>query len=84
LLYVTNTQAYQQKTEKFFASAEKKFYRIGYSLESLDDRKAQHKKILLKKWDPEKILNVYFKMIRPNKNLSSNLNKKRGSEKKIN
>ncbi len=29
-VYVTNTQAYQQKTEKFFVSEEKKFYRIGY------------------------------------------------------
>jgi len=27
---VTNTQAYQQKTEKFFVSEEKKFNRIGY------------------------------------------------------
>jgi hypothetical protein len=29
-LYVANTQAYQQKTEKFFVSEEKKFNRIGY------------------------------------------------------
>ncbi len=27
--YVTNMQAYQQKTEKFFVSEENKFYRIG-------------------------------------------------------
>jgi len=28
LLYLTNTKAYQGKTEKFFVSKEKKFYRI--------------------------------------------------------
>jgi len=27
---VTNTQAYQQKMEKFFVSKENSFYRIGY------------------------------------------------------
>jgi len=30
-LYVSNMQAYQPKTEKFFVSEEKTFYRIGYS-----------------------------------------------------
>ena len=35
LSYVPNTQAYQRKTEKFFASEEKEFYRIGsWSLSS--------------------------------------------------
>ncbi len=31
-------QAYHQKTEKFFVSKEKKFYRIGYILESYAQR----------------------------------------------
>ena len=30
LSYVPNAQAYQQKTEKFFASEEKEFYRIVF------------------------------------------------------
>jgi len=30
-LYLINIQAYQQKTEKFFVSEEKKFHRIGYT-----------------------------------------------------
>jgi hypothetical protein len=29
-LYVTNMQVYHRKTEKFFVSKEKTFYRIGY------------------------------------------------------
>jgi len=33
LLYVTNMQVYQQKTEKFFVSKENKFYRIGSGLQ---------------------------------------------------
>ncbi len=34
-LYVTKMQAYQQKTEKFFVSEEKKFGRIGSAIKSL-------------------------------------------------
>jgi len=30
-------QAYQRKTEKFFVSKEKKFYRIGYWYEAEND-----------------------------------------------
>jgi hypothetical protein len=30
--YATNMKVYQQKTEKFFVSEEKTFYRIGYWL----------------------------------------------------
>jgi len=34
-LYLTNMQAYQQKTEKFFVGKEKRFYRIGFQNEFL-------------------------------------------------
>ncbi len=32
-MYVIKTQAYQQKTEKFFVSEEKKFGRIGQGVD---------------------------------------------------
>ncbi len=36
-LYVTKTQAYQQKTEKFFSSEEKKFGRIDSDRKILEN-----------------------------------------------